>query len=317
MSSRFQLQPDNTYTKVVCIHDIYYKLTVPKEMWKPTKVSAHAKYWIHKMKTGKDTEFKYGTVSLVDEIPDEYIYMCTSCNKKYKTRSGMLKHIHRYHKIPEETTDIVPTNERHTGVTITNNTIQNITNNIQINVPIRNFSEENPKWLTRDVIMEAIRNIPSAIPRLIQEKHFNEKFPENRNVRIINKRDIRKRLQVYDAGRWKLKDRPDIECKIIIQMYDTLNDLMEIITDDTDGDDDDDATPLERRIAQIARKIRASQFRSQRVRRMVHEWKEFADTLEGDFEKTISPLSDKLDTLLLDNEFRIKQLEERRALLES
>lgn len=315
MSSRFQLQSDNTYVRTIPIHGVFYKLTVEKDVWNNNKVTDHVKYWIRKMKEGVETKFKYGPVTIVDSLPQEHIYKCTKCNNKYKTRGGLVKHIYTYHPSHNEQAD-EPVNERTEG-SVTNNTVtNNITNNIQINIPLRNFSEENPKWLTRDVFMEAILNIPSAIPRLIQEKHFNDKFPENRNVRIDNKRDIRKRLQVFDSGRWKMKDRPEIEYKIIVQMYDTLNDLMEIITDDDDADDDDEATPLDLRIAHIARKIRTSQSRSMRVRRMVREWKEFADTLEDDFEKTIEPLSNKLDTLLLDNELRIKQLVERRARLE-
>jgi hypothetical protein len=100
-------------------------------------------------------------------------------------------------------------------------------------------------------------------------------------------------------------------------MYDTLNDLMEIITDDDVSDEDDDATPLEKRIAIIGRRIRASQTRRMRVQRMIREWKQFISTLEGDFEKTVEPLSDKLDTLLLDNELRISQLTEKKEMLES
>lgn len=200
---------------------------------------------------------------------------------------------------------------------ITHNNDNRQTNNIQINIPIRNFSEENPKWLTPDVIMAAIGNLPDAIPRLIREKHFNDKFPENQNVRIDNKRDIRKRLRVYDGGRWKIRDRPDVEYGVISQVYDVMHDLIELVTDDEEPEYDDDSEPIDKRIAQISRKIRASQTRSMRVRRIIAEWRRFTENLESDYEKAVEPLSDKFDTLLLDNELRIQQLEEKREQLES
>lgn len=315
---RFQRQSDNTFVRYITCNNTTYKIVVPEDMWNTYNITNHTKYWIRKTKEGKNPVFKYGTVVETEYVPfytDEYTHICDMCERKYKTRSGLLKHIRNHHSSSQSQADF----SGNIQSPIINRTINNITNNtIQINVPIRNFTDENPMWLTRDLFMEVIHNIPSAIPRLIQEKHFNEKFPENRNIRIDNKRDIRKRLQVYDSGRWKLKDRPDVEFKIIVQMYDMLNDLIEMITDDnTDDEDDDDTSSLDKRIEYIARKIRASQFRSMRVRRMVREWKEFSRTLDDDFERTIAPFNDKLDTLLLDNELRIQQLEERRSQLDS
>jgi hypothetical protein len=163
--------------------------------------------------------------------------------------------------------------------------------------------------------MEAIRDIPTAIPYLIKEKHFNDRFPENQNVRLENKRSIKKRLKVYDGGMWRLKERPEVEYRLIEQVYNVLFDFVEMITDEDDDDIDDEATPIDRRIANITRRIRTSELRSARVRQSLRGWESFKDGLESDYEKTVEPFKDKLDTFLLDNDLKLEQLRERRALL--
>jgi hypothetical protein len=266
------------------------------------------------MKNGKTPLFKYGTITENNPMDTSKI-VCQQCDKTYKSRSGLLRHIKKHHpptKSNEEPTT-EPVNER-TVIPLTN--IEHQTNNIQVNLPpLRNFTEENHKWLTHDVIMEAIRDIPTAIPYLIKEKHFNDRFPENQNVRLDNKRSLKKRLKVYDDGMWRLKERPDVEFRLIKQMYDVLFDFVEMMTDEEEDELDDEATPIDRRIANITRRIRTSELRSDRVRQSLRGWDEFKDSIEDEYEKTIEPFKDKLDTYLLDMDLRLEQLRERRAML--
>ena len=108
-----------------------------------------------------------------------------------------------------------------------------------------------------------------------------------------------------------------MEYKLVSQVHDVLHDFIEMVTEEADDEDEDDeASALETRIAHISRRIRASRARSTRVRKIITEWERFASSLENDYEKTIEPLSDKFDTLLLDNELRLQQLEEKKRLLE-
>lgn len=158
-----------------------------------------------------------------------------------------------------------------------------------------------------------------AIPRLIKEKHFNDKFPENQNIRLDNKRNIKKRLRVYDEGRWKIENRPDVEFKVIEQVYDVLREFIDMMREDADDADhdeiDDDLSPIDKRIAHITRRIRASEMRSMRVRRLLRDWEPFDDKIQGDYDKVVEPFKDRVDTFLLDNELRLEQLREKQALL--
>jgi hypothetical protein len=316
---RFRISADGTYEKYVNIGANVYKISIPQDIWNSLpsqRIYKNVYYWISQRRIGKTPTLKYGSFCIVDDNSLMKTIECIKCNKKYKTRSGLLKHIKKHHppSEPTESPTPEPSNERTVVAPVTN--IANQTNNIQVNLPpLRNFTEENHKWLTHDVIMEAIRDIPTAIPYLIKEKHFNDRFPENQNVRLDNKRSLRKRLKVYDGGMWRLKERPDVEFRLIKQMYDVLFDFVEMMTDEEEDELDDDATPIDRRITNITRRIRTSEMRRARVRQSLRDWDEFKDSIEDEYEKTIEPFKDKLDTYLLDMDLRLEQLRERRAML--
>ena len=309
--SRFLMNADGSYTKYITVNDIYYKLTITQYEWENIshrKIKDHIAYW----KRDPTKKLRYGKYEIVHTIPDKDKFVCDACSKTYKSRAGYLYHIKKHHPPSEPTEE--PSNERTVVAPVTN--IENQTNNIQVNLPpLRNFTEENHKWLTHDVIMEAIRDIPTAIPYLIKEKHFNDRFPENQNVRLDSKRSLNKRLKVYDGGMWRLRERPDVEFRLIKQMYDVLFDFVEMMTDEEEDELDDEATPIDRRIANITRRIRTSELRSARVRQSLRGWDAFKDSIEDEYEKTIEPFKDKLDTYLLDLDLRLEQLRERRAML--
>jgi len=328
--TRFTLNSDGTYTKYITVNDVHYKITISKREWdtiQHSKIKDHIKYW----KKNPSRTLRYGSYELVETIPVTDYFICSICDKTYKSRAGYLRHIHKYHPEPEPVIEpvvapaveppeeITPANERTTVVPsiITNNNTTNNNQHIHINLPSpHNFGDENPKWLTSDVILRAIQHIPTAIPILIKEKHFNDKFPENQNVRLDNKRSIKKRLKVFAEGRWCLKDRPELEFQLIEQVYDVLDEFIDMMTEDANEEDvDDEASPIDKRIAHITRRIRASEMRSRRVRRVLGDWERFKDNIQDEYEKTVEPFKDKIDTFLLDNELRLEQLRERRAAL--
>ena len=89
-----------------------------------------------------------------------------------------------------------------------------------------------------------------------------------------------------------------------------------MLTEDAEQEDEDDETsPLDKRIAHITKRIRSSEIRSLRVRRMLGDWEKFKDSIEDDYEKTAEPFKDHIDTFLLDNELRQEQLREKKNRL--
>jgi len=98
MSTRFKIQSNHTLVRIININGIVYKISINKETWQsnPLLVSSHATYWIRCKKQKKECVFKYGTVECIDN-EDINQDICIQCNKKYKTRSGFLKHMKHYH----------------------------------------------------------------------------------------------------------------------------------------------------------------------------------------------------------------------------
>ena len=72
----------------------------------------------------------------------------------------------------------------------------NRNNNIQLN----NFGEENKEMLTNKFMTNMIKYPYTAIPKMIEKIHFNDNYPENKNIRMLNKRD--NKLQVQNNTRW-------------------------------------------------------------------------------------------------------------------
>ena len=85
---------------------------------------------------------------------------------------------------------------------ITNNYYtQNTQNNIQQNIKINAFREENTDYLTPEYILNiAKRGMYYAIPKLIEKIYFNENHPENQNVKITNEKS--KYGEIFDGSRF-------------------------------------------------------------------------------------------------------------------
>jgi hypothetical protein len=177
--SRFLINADGSYSKHIILNDICYKITVSQEEWKNIshrKIKDHIAYW----KRDPSRTLRYGKYEIVQAIPTTF--KCEKCSKIYKSRGGYLYHIKTKHSELKDPVVETTSTPKVTTQNITNNTI----NNIQNNITICPFGKENPKWITEKVIVDALRNIPDAIMNLIKEKHFNDKFPENRNIEMCN-----------------------------------------------------------------------------------------------------------------------------------
>ena len=86
-----------------------------------------------------------------------------------------------------------------------NTTINNncTTNNIQLN----NFGQEDLTMLTDKYMRKMVIYPYTAIPKLIKKIHFNEKYPANQNIRMLNKKD--NKLQIRNNNKWEFVDKKE------------------------------------------------------------------------------------------------------------
>ena len=164
------------------------------------------------------------------EKPEEF--RCPNCQKTFKKKRYLNDHRNRYcKKVPEENSISVlhleeiellkkQVSDLLEEKTKCNNYNSNNTNNIDtqnnINITINGFGSERTDYISNDYI-KSLFNVPyGAIPRLLEQIHFNPDHPENWNVKITN--DKKPDAQVYDSTKekWVVKDKKD-----------TINSLLE------------------------------------------------------------------------------------------
>ena len=103
----------------------------------------------------------------------------------------------------------------------TNNSHNNNTNYIQQNIVINSFGKENIKHIKSRFLDHLIKIPYGAIPKLLKAIHFDPKHPENRNVRITNKKQPY--ANIYKDDRWIIADKKKIIGDMIDKGYDMIH----------------------------------------------------------------------------------------------
>ncbi len=86
-----------------------------------------------------------------------------------------------------------------------NNTELNNCGNVETNITINNYGKENLEMLSKKFLTNMVQYPYSAIPKMIKKIHFNDNYPENKNIRMLNKKDSR--IQTLKEGYWIYVDK--------------------------------------------------------------------------------------------------------------
>jgi hypothetical protein len=323
---RFVNDSTGNMRRIVMISpDIYYVITIPCSNWNRNSSKVLSKA-ITNLKKGNKWNSDIGEIIQISD-PLDYIsleanHICEKCNRRFKSNQGYTRHrsncksiniVIRNDPLQSSQSNQLTQPVTSQNVTAQNVTIQNNTYNIQNNIVIRNIGKENPKWLTSKLLYQIMNDIPKAIPRLMEKKHFNDAFPENKNIRVDTRRDINRRLQVFEDGRWRIRDSKQTFYRVLVDIYDILCDALEGDADNdppstTTGDsassidiDDDD----ERYTKEEILKLRKSQRFLNKLKNIQPIWEDFKDKTQD--ESCRNELWEDLKTLLLDRQMAIEQ----------
>lgn len=297
-SHRFSKYEDGTMKKVFMIDtepSHVYRISVPEDQW-DIQISRTISRWIQKLKKGRKEPFRWGTIEVIpkDEfISEETMIICSYCKKTFKYKSGFSKH--KKHCKESMCNQIVlsdPTTQDHQDIS---------------GSPTRHFGKENPRWLTSDLLYGVLSNLPNGIPFMMKTKHFNDKFPENKNIRIDTRRNIDNRLQVFEEGRWTIKGSKQTFYKVLINICDILSDALEEEDVDKDHDSDScsDSEDEEHHIGREIRRLRSSNRFLRKINRIRPLWEKFREQIQDPTQRV--DLWEDLKTFLLDRQLAIEQ----------
>jgi hypothetical protein len=306
----------NNYEKRVIIGEEVYRILIPFDKWNVLHTKSIQR-WILRNKDTPDQPFQWGVFMKEESVSPIMVTdnLCEQCGMKLGCFKSKCRHMANC-----TATNMIIESKSVSSSTIINvggeqkaiessqpifvNEAQNIvtTNNtqnyyIQNHIEIRALGNENPKWLTPTLLTQAILDINRAIPKLMEKKHFNDDFPENKNLKVANQRDINKRLQVFENGRWRLRDSKQTFYRVLVDIYEVLSDALSEEAS-IDGESD---------LPEEVKNFRRSERFLRKVERIRPIWEDFVRRYEDEDKNMRDDYWEDLKTLLLDRQLAIEQ----------
>jgi len=295
----------NTYVKRYIINNQVYSVSINIDDW-DKNTNKKVLRWIQAHEKCLTSPFPHGILTYEPDItPDMLIHnLCENCGKILHTLKTKSKHMESctskkgtIMRVEDELSNPRTTTE--TSITNNNNNNIQTQNNVYVqnNIEIRDFGKENPKWLTTTLLHQMMDNIYRAIPTMMEKKHFNDAFPENKNLRMSTTKDLNKRIQVYSDGRWHYRNSKQTFYKALIDIYEIMSDALS--EDDIDEDDED--------VPNEIKELKRSRRFMYKMRQIRPVWKTFQDKID-DYDKSLmDEYWEDLKTLLLDKQLGIEQ----------
>jgi uncharacterized C2H2 Zn-finger protein len=191
----------------------------------------------------------------------EDMFECDFCNATFKHKSGKYRHQNQNCKVKKSqiaiieqmrsemreqevryTKHMMMQEERHTEqmkelMKLTeialskpsggNRNCNNTTNN---NIIIHAYGKEDISFLKDKDFLEMLNNSGTSVQTLVKKIHFNEEHPENKNVKITNKKQPY--AKVYNGDKWLIKDKKETITNLV---EDKMN-LLDSKFDELQGD---------------------------------------------------------------------------------
>ena len=150
--------------------------------------------------------------------------LCEFCGKKFSRPDNLKRHIEttckkKNEKVMKNEQEIEELKERidtlikqGTGNTYNINNVNNshnTTTNVQQNntINLNVFGKEDLSMLTDEFKKELIKGPFTMMPKLMEKIYFNEKYPENHTIKMVNKnKDL---MKIHNEEGWKLADATD------------------------------------------------------------------------------------------------------------
>ena len=182
--------------------------------------------------------------------------MCQFCEKTFTRKTGLTKHLKcckqkkifeeekhekdikievlekekaimtkEYEGLKDKIEDLLIELSKNGVNTTNNNNTTNMTNShntIHNTININNYGNENTEYLKGDYLNNLLQGAFTAIPKLIENIHFNPQHPENHNIKITNKKEPY--IKVRKNDKWELQDKKETLETLVDDKYYFLED---------------------------------------------------------------------------------------------
>lgn len=196
--------------------------------------------------TKADVQCEVQLSELTKRSLNDKTYDCDNCGKSFNDRRYKHKHMKNC-KVGDDSAEA----EQHNIPVISNNaangtgnmgTSVNQSEHVNIkqvqnqNITVNAFGKEDISYLTehpnfKRYMLKCVKENIYGICDFLIRKHFDEKHPENHNIKKRNKKD--EFMEVFDGRKWKLKYIEDILGDVFQNMYiEFANFIEEALTED-------------------------------------------------------------------------------------
>ena len=171
-------------------------------------------------------------------------FKCDHCLKIFTRRNNLVRHVKRFCKIANNKNEVdtkykdefekmhkqiemlMDEKQKCSNInTNTNNTNNNNTFNIDKQIILNNYGNEDMSHITNN-FKDSLLNIPfSAISKMIEKVHFNKKKPQNKNIKLPNKKD--NLIKVFQDDKWIFKDKKSTITNLVDTKYNIIDDHYE------------------------------------------------------------------------------------------
>ena len=220
----------------------------------------HIKTKKHLKNTGEldNNEYTSNIPLYTSDIPSDTIsedmFECDFCNATFKHKSGKYRHQNNNCKVKKsqiatieqmrcEMREQLRVQEvRHseqmkelmkiTEIALSkpsggNRNCNNTTNN---NIIIHAYGKEDISFLKDNDFLEMLNHSGTSVQTLVKKIHFNEEHPENKNVKITNKKQPY--AKVYNGDKWLLKDKKETISDLVEDKMNLLDSKFDELQDD-------------------------------------------------------------------------------------
>lgn len=193
---------------------------------------------------------KYAQNIPFDTISED-AFECDFCNATFKYKSGKYRHQNNNCKakksqiviIEQMRSEMRQQEERHseqmkelmriTEIALSKpsggnrNNCNNTTNN---NIIIHAYGKEDVSFIKDKEFLKMLNSPGTSVQTLVKKIHFNEEHPENKNVKITNRKEPY--AKVYNGDKWLLKDKKDTISDLVEDKMNMLDNKFDELQDD-------------------------------------------------------------------------------------